>query len=68
MLSPIDNYFLQNEEPIKNCLQFLREHILKQDENITESWRYGMPFFYYRQKSFVTSGYIKNIVSLTWES
>jgi hypothetical protein len=27
MLRPIDNYFLQKEEPGKSCLQFLREHI-----------------------------------------
>jgi hypothetical protein len=27
MLSPIDHYFLQKDEPIKGCLQFLREHI-----------------------------------------
>jgi Domain of unknown function (DU1801) len=52
MLRPIDNYFLQNEEPVKSCLQFLREYILRQDKNITEAWRYGMPFFYYKGKRF----------------
>lgn len=52
MLRPIDNYFLQNEEPVKSCLQFLRAHILKQDKNITEAWLYGMPFFYYKRKRF----------------
>ncbi len=50
MLRPIDNYFLQKEEPIKSCLQFLREHILKQDANITEVWKYGMPFYCYNKK------------------
>jgi len=49
-MRPIDNYFLQKEEPIKSCLQFLREHILKQDEGITEAWKYGMPFFCYKGK------------------
>jgi hypothetical protein len=52
MLRPIDNYFLQNEEPFKSCLQFLRQHILKFDEKITERWLYGMPFFYYKGKRF----------------
>jgi len=51
-MRPIDNYFLQKEEPIKSCLQFLREHILKQDETITEAWKYGMPFYCYRGKMF----------------
>lgn len=49
-LSPLDNYFLQNEEPIKGCLQFLREHIIKQDKNITETWKYSMPVFCYKGK------------------
>ena len=52
MLSPIDDYVLQKEEPIKSCLQFLREHILKQNANITEAWKYGMPFYCYNKKMF----------------
>ncbi len=50
MLSPIDNYFLQQEEPIKSCLQFLREYILKWDKSFAEKWQYGMPFYYYQDK------------------
>ena len=50
MLSPSDAYFMQTEEPIKSCLQFLREYLLKLDSNITEKWQYGMPFFYYKDK------------------
>jgi len=50
MLSPIDNYFLQKEEPIKSCLEFLRQHLLKQEKKLTEKWEYGMPFFYYNKK------------------
>ncbi len=52
MLRPIDNWYLQKDEPLKTCLQFLRAHILKQDSNITEAWKYGMPFFCYRGKMF----------------
>ena len=52
MLRPIDNYFLQNEEPFKSCLHFLRGYILKFDSDITERWLYGMPFFYYKGKRF----------------
>ena len=50
MLRPIDNYFLQHAEPTKSCMQFMREHILKLDDNITEAWKYGMPFFCYKGK------------------
>ena len=52
MLRPIDNYFLQQEEPVKSCLQFLREFILKLDGNITEAWKYGMPFYCIKGKMF----------------
>lgn len=48
----IDNYFLQKEEPVKSCLLFLREYILNYDPNITEAWKYGMPFYCYRGKMF----------------
>jgi len=50
MLRPIDNYFMNQSEPVKNCLQFLRGHILKQDVNITEAWKYGMPFYCYNKR------------------
>jgi hypothetical protein len=50
MLRPIDNYFLQHDEPTKSCMQFMRSHILKLDDNLTEDWKYGMPFFCYKGK------------------
>jgi hypothetical protein len=52
MLRPIDNYFLQQDEPIKTYLAFLRSHILKQNKHITEAWKYGMPFYCYDGKMF----------------
>jgi len=52
MLRPIDQYFLQQEEPVKSCLQFLRTYILQQDTNISEAWKYGMPFYCYHGKMF----------------
>lgn len=30
----------------------MRTHILKQDANITEAWKYGMPFYCYKGKMF----------------
>jgi hypothetical protein len=50
MLRPIDNYFLQQPKPTQSCMQFMRGHILKLDDNITEAWKYGMPFFCYKGK------------------
>jgi hypothetical protein len=50
MLRPIDEWFLRKEEPVKSCLQFMRAHILAQNPNISEAWKYGMPFFCYKGK------------------
>jgi Domain of unknown function (DU1801) len=52
MLSDIDNFYLQKEEPVKSCLIALKEIILKQDKEIKASWKYGMPFFCYKGKMF----------------
>jgi hypothetical protein len=52
MLKPIDQYFLSREEPARSCLQFLREHLLAFAPEITESWKYGMPFYCYNGKMF----------------
>ena len=50
MLSLIDEWFLNQDEPIRTCLQFMRAHILKQDSKISETWKYGMPIFCYNGK------------------
>lgn len=46
------NYFLSKKEPQKSCLLALRDIILKQDEDISETVKYGMPCFCYRKKMF----------------
>ncbi|MGF7039575.1 DUF1801 domain-containing protein [Mucilaginibacter lappiensis] len=52
MLTQLDNFYLQKEEPVKGCLLALREIILKQDKDISAAWKYGMPFFCYKGKMF----------------
>lgn len=52
MLRDIDNYYLEKAEPVKGCLLFLRQHILNFDSNITEAWKYRMPFFCYKGRMF----------------
>jgi len=48
----LDNYYLTKEEPNKSCLLALGSIILGQDENITETKKYGMPCFCYKKKMF----------------
>lgn len=52
MLRPIDNFFLQLEEPVKSTMLFLRDFIPALDDNITEDWKYKLPFFCYKGKMF----------------
>ncbi|HEX5168966.1 MAG TPA: DUF1801 domain-containing protein [Cyclobacteriaceae bacterium] len=52
MLREIDNYFLQQEEPIKSYLQALRGFILHFDKNVNEAWKYRMPFYCYNTRMF----------------
>ena len=47
-----DDYFLKQEEPAKSCLLFLRHYILTYKAEISEGWRYGMPFYFYKGKRF----------------
>ncbi|UII30157.1 DUF1801 domain-containing protein [Fulvivirga ulvae] len=52
MLRELDQYYLDKEEPTRGCLLALREIILKQDDNIKETRKYGMPCFCHGKKHF----------------
>lgn len=52
MLRDLDLYFLSKEEPVKSCLQALRDYILSYNYSITEAWKYRMPFFTVKGKMF----------------
>nr|WP_295921306.1 DUF1801 domain-containing protein [uncultured Dyadobacter sp.] len=48
----IDRYFEQHDEPAKSCLLALRAYILGFAPEVTEMWRYRMPFYAHRGKRF----------------
>lgn len=50
MLSDLDNFYLQYEEPTRGCLLALKEIILKHSSQITAEWKYKLPFFYFNGK------------------
>ena len=52
MLKGVDHFYLKQEEPTKSCLLALKEIILALDPNVTNSLKYGMPFFSYKNKMF----------------
>ncbi|AUC86623.1 hypothetical protein CW731_02565 [Polaribacter sp. ALD11] len=45
-----DLYYLKKEEPNKSCLITLRKIIIRQDDNISETRKWGMPCFCYKEK------------------
>ncbi len=52
MIREIDNYYFSLKEPNRSCLLALRTIILKQDGNIAETLKWGMPCFCYGKKMF----------------
>lgn len=51
-MSSNEQFFLNKDDPNKSCLLTLRDIILSQDEHITETTKYGMPCFCYKNKIF----------------
>jgi hypothetical protein len=51
-MKQLDNFYLNQEEPIRGLLLALRDTILLQDIDITNEWKYRMPFFCYKGKMF----------------
>lgn len=47
-----ETFYLNQDEPNKSCLLTLRDIILDEDTNITETKKYGMPCFCYKNKMF----------------
>ncbi|WP_448699151.1 DUF1801 domain-containing protein [Mucilaginibacter sp. AW1-3] len=51
-MTPLEEFYSNQPEPIKSCLLALRDIILAQDKDVTAAWKYGMPFFCYKGKMF----------------
>ncbi|NND93607.1 MAG: DUF1801 domain-containing protein [Flavobacteriales bacterium] len=51
MKSNIEQFYLDQEEPLKSILLYLRSYLLK-DPDMSESWKYGLPFFDYKKRFF----------------
>ncbi|MBA5792746.1 DUF1801 domain-containing protein [Flavobacterium sp. xlx-214] len=58
-MKTLDDFYLQQPAPIKECFLALQKIILSQDSNITHTLKYGMPFFCYKDKMFCYLWYHK---------
>ncbi|MES2485418.1 MAG: DUF1801 domain-containing protein [Bacteroidota bacterium] len=48
----METFYLTKAEPYKGCLLALRDIIIGIDKNVTETIKYGMPCFCYKNKMF----------------
>ncbi|MFY7964347.1 MAG: DUF1801 domain-containing protein [Chitinophagaceae bacterium] len=51
-MTPLDNFYMKQEEPIKSCFLALKQIILMQHNDITNVWKYGGSFFALNGKAF----------------
>lgn len=51
-MKQLDDFYFNQQEPLKGTLLALKQIILKQDKDITNVLKYGMPFFCYKGKMF----------------
>jgi len=52
MLRELDQFYLEQPEPNKSFMLSLRSFFLQYDTEMTEEWKYRLPFFYYKNKPF----------------
>lgn len=52
MLSDIEAFYDKQPEPNKSCMLYLRNCILQVHPEITQEWKYKLPFFYFKGKMF----------------
>jgi len=45
-----ESYYLKHSEPIQGCLLALKRLILSADKRITETRKFQIPFFYFKEK------------------
>lgn len=60
-MKQLDDFYFQQDEPIRECLLTLKEVILQQNVCVTTAFKYGMSFFILNVKCSVICGCIKNI-------
>lgn len=51
-VNDIENYYLQQSEEYQSLLLAMRQLILDWAPEVTEHWKYKLPFFYYKGKPF----------------
>ncbi len=48
----LDNFYARFDEPVQSCFLALKDIILSCDNDVSEAWKYNLPFFCYKGKMF----------------
>jgi hypothetical protein len=51
-MTELEEYYENQPKDIRDCLLFCKKFILNYDSNLAEAWKYKLPFFVYKGKSF----------------
>lgn len=51
-MSTNDTFYFEKPEPQKSCLLAMRDIVLAKDAEVSETVKYGMPCFCYKEKMF----------------
>ena len=51
-MKAIDNFYFEQEEPVKSCLLALKDIILKYNSEFEPRWYYRLPCFMYKKQIF----------------
>lgn len=58
-MNPAENHILNQKEPYKSIMLYVRSVILKTLPEIEEKYSYRLPFYYYNKKPFVYLNVLK---------
>lgn len=59
MLSQIEAFYESRPEHLKEIYLFLRKQVIASHKDISQEWKYGLPFFYLNGKMFCYLWYNK---------
>ena len=58
-MKPVENYFLEQQEPYQSIMLYVRQVILKTLPNITERYSYKIPFYNLGKKPMIYLNMLK---------
>ncbi len=59
-MNPIEQYFLNQREPLQSVMLYLRQVILETLPEVEEKYKYKIPFYYYKGKPLCYLNILKN--------